>query len=56
MEDNKYENIITKYTFEQLCYERTILLKQLKTTQKQLSLLDDEMKRRLENGNNSNKE
>ena len=56
MEENKYENVIAKYSCEQLCYERTILLKQLKTTQKQLALVDDEMKRRLENGNNSNKE
>lgn len=50
MEENKYENIIANYSCEQLCYERTILLKQLKTIQKQLSLIDDEMKRRLENG------
>lgn len=48
MEDNKYENIIAKYSYEQLCYERVILLKQLKTIQKQLSMIDDEAKRRLE--------
>ena len=50
MEDNKYENIIVKYTEEQLLYERVILLKQFNTTKKQLALLDEEFKRRLEDG------
>ena len=50
MEDNKYENIIAEYTEEQLVYERVILLKQFNTVKKQLSLLDEEYKRRLENG------
>ena len=48
MEDNKYENVIAGYTEEQLMFERVILLKQLKTIQKQLSMIDDEAKRRLE--------
>lgn len=48
-EDRKYENIITGYTFEQLGYERVILLKQYSTIKKQLAILDDELKRRLEN-------
>ena len=48
MEDNKYENVIAGYTAEQLIFERTILLKQLKTIQKQLTMIDDEAKRRLE--------
>jgi hypothetical protein len=47
-EENKYENVISKYTFEQLCYERCILLKQQKTTHKQLDLIDAEIKRRME--------
>lgn len=50
MEDTKYENIIAEYTEEQLVYERVILLKQYNTIKKQLALLDDEYKRRLENG------
>lgn len=50
MEDNKYENIIAEYTEEQLVYERVILLKQFNIIKKQLALLDDEFKRRLEDG------
>ena len=50
IEDNKYENIISEYTEEQLVYERVILLKQFNTIKKQLALLDDEFKRRLEDG------
>lgn len=50
MEDNKYENVIAKYTSDQLIYERTILLKQYNVIKKQLALLDEEYKRRLENG------
>ena len=52
MEENKYESIIAKYSFEQIGFERIILLKQLKNIQKQLSIIDDELKRRLENGSN----
>ena len=47
MENNKYENIIAGYTEEQLVYERVILLKQFNTIKKQLALLDEEYKRRL---------
>lgn len=50
MEDNKYENVIYEYTEEQLVYERVILLKQFNTIKKQLALLDEEYKRRLEDG------
>ena len=48
MEDTKYENIIARYTEQQLVYERVILLKQFKTIKKQLALLDEEYKRRLD--------
>lgn len=48
MEDTKYENIIARYTEQQLVYERVILLKQFNTIKKQLSLLDEEYKRRLD--------
>lgn len=47
-EESKYENIIAKYTEQQLVYERVILLKQYNTLRKQLAILDDEYKRRLE--------
>ena len=50
MEENKYENIISRYTEQQLVYERAILLKQFNIIKKQLALLDEECKRRLENG------
>lgn len=46
--ENKYENIIARYTEKQLVYERVILLKQFNTIKKQLALLDEEFKRRLE--------
>lgn len=48
MEENKYENIIARYTEQQLVYERVILLKQFNTIKKQLALLDEEYKRRLD--------
>ena len=48
MDENKYENIIHEYTNEQLVYERVILLKQFNTIKKQLALLDEEYKRRLD--------
>lgn len=51
MEDNKYENIIANYTDTQLLYERVITLKQYNAERKKLALLDEEYKRRLENGN-----
>ncbi len=47
-EESKYENIIANYTEQQLVYERVILLKQYNTLRKQLAILDDEYKRRLE--------
>lgn len=50
MEHNKYENIISEYTEQQLVYERVILLNQFNNIKKQLALLDEEYKRRLENG------
>ena len=50
MEENKYENIIARYTEKQLVYERVILLKQFNTIKKQLALLDEEYKSRLEDG------
>lgn len=50
MEDTKYENIIARYTEQQLVYERVILLKQFNTIKKQLALLDEEYRRRLEDG------
>lgn len=50
LEENKYQNIIAKYTDKQLVYERAILLKQYNTNKKQLALLDEECKRRLEDG------
>ena len=48
MEDTKYENLIARYTEQQLVYERVILLKQFNTIKKQLALLDEEYKRRLD--------
>lgn len=48
MEENKYENIIHEYDEVQLVYERAILLKQFNIIKKQLALLDEEFKRRLE--------
>ena len=48
MDENKYENIIHEYDEKQLVYERVILLKQFNTVKKQLALLDEEFKRRLE--------
>lgn len=50
LEEKKYENIIAKYTDKQLVYERAILLKQYNTIKKQLALLDEEYKRRLDDG------
>lgn len=50
MKKAKYENIIKELTSKQLIYERAILLKQFNTIKKQLGLLDEECKRRLEDG------
>ena len=49
MEENRYENIIAKYTSEQLIYERAIKLKEQDTLRAQLKMLDEEFKRRLNN-------
>ena len=46
----EYEKIVAGYDYKQLVFERTILLKQYKTIQKQLAILDEEYKRRLNNG------
>ena len=48
MEDNKYSEIIKKYTFEQLVYERVILDKQKDNLYIQDKELKEEFKRRLE--------
>ena len=48
--DRSYEEIIHGYTEKQLVYERVIVLKQFNVLKKQLSLLDEEYKRRLEDG------
>lgn len=50
VEKNKYENIIKELTDKQLICERAILLKQFNIIKKQLGLLDEECKRRLEDG------
>ncbi len=50
MEESKYENVITKYTEEQLIFERVVLLKQQETIRTQLNMLDKEYKRRLDLG------
>lgn len=50
MEEDKYSEIIKKYSYEQLCYERAIINKKKKDLYIQEKELDDEFKRRLENG------
>lgn len=47
MEDNKYENIISKYTDTQLIYERAIKLKEQDAIRAQLKIIDEECKKRL---------
>lgn len=47
MEENKYENIIAKYTPEQLIYERVIKLREQEVIRAQLKILDEEYKKRL---------
>lgn len=46
-EESKYENIIAKYTAEQLIYEASIINKQYKTIYAQKKALEDEFDRRL---------
>lgn len=48
----EYEKIISQYNYKQLVFERIILIKQYQTLKKQLSLLDEEYKRRLKDGSN----
>lgn len=49
MEENKYSEIIKKYTFEQLVYESVILKKEKQNLYIKEKELDEEYKRRLEN-------
>lgn len=49
MEEQKYSEILKKYTFEQLVYERVILDKQKDNLYIQDKELKEEFKRRLEN-------
>lgn len=46
-EDNKYENVIKRYTDEQLIYEMSIINKQYKTVYAQKKALEEECDRRL---------
>lgn len=48
MEENKYSEIIKKYTFEQLVYESAILKKQKTNLYIQEKELEQEFARRLE--------
>lgn len=48
MKENKYSEIIKKYSFEQLVYERTILDKKKEDLYIQDKELKEEFKRRLE--------
>lgn len=47
MEDNKYENVIKNYTYEQLVYESAILNEQETTLYNKKKSLKEEFKRRL---------
>lgn len=51
MEENKYENIIAKYTSEQLICEQAILDKEETNLYIKKKAMKNEIKRRLENGN-----
>ena len=46
-EDNKYEDIIKKYDFEQLIYEMSIINKRYKPIYAQKKALEEECDRRL---------
>lgn len=48
MEENKYEEIIARYTFEQLVYEQAILDKEETNLYSKKKALKSEFKRRLE--------
>lgn len=47
MEDNKYEEIIARYTFEQLVYEQAILNEEETILYNKKKALKDEFKKRL---------
>lgn len=50
MEEDKYSEKLKKCSYEQLCYERVIINKKKKNLYIQEKELDEEFKRRLENG------
>ncbi len=49
MDENKYEEIIAKYTDTQLLYEQAILNEQENTLYSKKKAIKDEMKKRLRN-------
>ena len=49
MDENKYEEIIAKYTDTQLLYEQAILNEQENTLHNKKKAIKDEMKKRLRN-------
>ena len=46
MEDNKYEEVIARYNFEQLVYEQAILNEEETTLYNKKKALKDEFKKR----------
>lgn len=48
MEENKYEEIIARYTFEQLVYEQAIIDKEEANLYSKKKALKNEFKKRLE--------
>ena len=54
-EENKYENIIKRYTDTQLIYEQAILNKQYKQILAQKKTLEEELSRRLDESLESNR-
>lgn len=48
MEDNKYEEVIARYSFEQLVYEQAIIDKEESILYSKKKALKNEFKRRLE--------
>ena len=51
MEENKYENVIAKYTAEQLVCEMAILNDEETTLYNKKKILKEELKKRLRGGN-----
>lgn len=47
VDDNKYEEVIARYSFEQLVYEQAILNEEETTLYNKKKALKDEFKRRL---------